>query len=747
MMADTPPNESVPEGARANQLQFIVTVGTRRWRLIAVFTVVAMLVYGTAELLRNPTRPRYAATTDLMIKRSVWERGLLRRVAGMASPTVKPGALIKRVVPGLHEEVVQTIVQHDIADGGPWAQASSEAEYAVKTAEIKRFLTFTDDPEADLIHVKATGQTKEDARRLAEFGARVFVERARNLQIKDKEQAYTLITEKIGEIRDQLTEAERARWTFQKETGFRPQLTSQMSTLQKALADNQNNTRSIVAEMGEVETQLIRNNEQLPLALGQIADSVVDELFSELDGLLREKTLLQLRFEDEFGPLQDLNIYIDEKQDTIRRALRELDIGTVGGINVWEERRGLRSRYLGLQLQLAKEEFSQETLLARQQELINNLPELLNQERLFSDLVGKTDQLRKQFNALIETEFEIGTEIDRSTGQVERRNNVSAGMITGPTRQFRTWGNFLVGGIIGLLIGFGLATMLEMMDTSIRSVEDITQYVGLEVVGTIPKMRFGKPQRGRRRGIYVDTDSEEQVDACIVTQHDPKSPISEAYRALRTNFQFATIQLKPRSVMVTSAVPGEGKTTTAVNLAVTMADRGMRVLLVDTDLRRPNAHRFLKMERGPGLAEILRAGTHFESVVRPTQIENLSIITSGRVPPNPSELIGSDRMKRFIDQVSREFDLVVCDAPSILVVTDPVLLATHTDTVLIVAAANNARRETILRAKKLLASANAHVAGVVLNGLEATRRHYYYYYYYYDDDDSARRSHRRWYHA
>ena len=157
------------------------------------------------------------------------------------------------------------------------------------------------------------------------------------------------------------------------------------------------------------------------------------------------------------------------------------------------------------------------------------------------------------------------------------------------------------------------------------------------------------------------------------------------------------------------------------------------VLLPDTDLRRPNVHRVLKMQRGPGLADVLREGVYLNSVLRPTRVDNLSIISSGRVPPNPSELIGSDRMARHMKRLGSQFDLVICDAPSILVVTDPVLLATYVATVVLTVSVNNARRETIQRACKLMQTAHANVADVVLNGLDATRRHYSYYFYYYDD--------------
>jgi capsular exopolysaccharide synthesis family protein len=149
------------------------------------------------------------------------------------------------------------------------------------------------------------------------------------------------------------------------------------------------------------------------------------------------------------------------------------------------------------------------------------------------------------------------------------------------------------------------------------------------------------------------------------------------------------------------------------------------------------------MERGPGLADVLREGYDVHKVIRPTRVENLWIISSGRVPPNPSELIGSERMRKLLEQLKNEFDLVICDAPSMLVVTDPVLLSTEVDTVVHVVSADHARRETVIRGKKLLETARAHIAGVVLNNLKATRRHYYYYYYYYDDD--AAQKPKRWY--
>lgn len=382
-------------------------------------------------------------------------------------------------------------------------------------------------------------------------------------------------------------------------------------------------------------------------------------------------------------------------------------------------------------------------------ELVEGLPELNKQSFDFQQITHKITQLRNQYDLMLQKEFEINSSIARDSATVERR---SATQMLPPSysRGTSSFVSTLMAALLGLFIGFATAMMLEMNDTSIKSPEDIVKYLNLEVIGMIPEMVFGKSptkakkgNRHRRKGAYMVSSDEEQIDASIVTQHDPKSPISEAYRSFRTNFQFATLKLKPKSIMVTSSVPGEGKTTTAVNFAVTMADRGIKVLIVDTDLRRPNVHRVLKIDRGTGLADVLRDQIPLDDVIRPTRTENLWIISSGRVPPNPSELIGSNHMQKLMLELGESFDLVVCDAPSVLVVTDPVLLATHVDTVALVVSVEYARRETIQRAKELLETANPHIAGVVLNGLKATVRHYYYYYYYYDD--RAQHGRRKWF--
>ena len=735
---------------REHQLRFIINVLALRWRMIAALTVTAALIYGVIGILRREEiRPRFLAQAKVLVKPSVWDRDVLKGTQGVPLTPFDAQSIVKRTSEQrLAEKVARALVQQDIADGRSLSDISTDDEYAAKAAEILKGLSLTSgDPQSGVITIEVANWPREDeAKRIADFAARVFVEENRQGQIEDDLRTHDAIKKRLQALQQELYSAEAAEWEYKKTMGFQTYgaVGEELTKIYQELSEKKAFREETQTKLAEVESELKSNASQLPEALGNVTDTVVTQMLGELDNLLEEQLMMSVVYNPAYPGLKEIEDEIAEKREAVLEAVRKIDQGVGDGTNVWKQRQGLYQQQLDLRLGLTGVEIRMATLQRMIEDLIPKIPELANRNMEYDRLAKETQHVRDQFNKLREKEFDIRTALSRESGQVERHESVTASVI--PIRGVGgVWTNFVIGGLVGLVVGFGLAVMLEIMDTSIRSIDDVTNYIGLEVIGTIPRMRFGKPKGGRRRrGTYVAAADEDEIDACIVTQHDPKSPISEAYRTLRTNFQFATIKRKPKTVMITSAVPGEGKTTTAVNMAVTMADAGMRVLLMDTDLRRPNVHHVLKIERGPGLADVLREGADLHSVIRETRIENLWIISSGRVPPNPSELIGSSRMQRLMKQLSNEFDLVVCDAPSILVVTDPVLLATHVDTVAIVVSVNNARRETIQRAHKLLLTANANVAGVILNGLEATRRHYYYYYYYYED--ASGKNHRRWYH-
>ena len=280
--------------------------------------------------------------------------------------------------------------------------------------------------------------------------------------------------------------------------------------------------------------------------------------------------------------------------------------------------------------------------------------------------------------------------------------------------------NAMLGLLIGLLLGGGLAFLLEYLDTSVRTIEDVKKYLSWPVLGIIPRFDHTPPGKTSRSGIEA-----------VVSKH-PKSVSAEAYRTLRTNIQLANLDHPPKSLVVTSAGPLEGKSTTALNLAVALAQKESKVLLVDSDLRKSIIHKALHLDNSTGLADlILNHGSLEAAVKRFDSVDNLWILTSGSTPSNPSELLGSGRMRSLVEQGKKGYDYLIFDTPPLMSVSDTAVLASQTDGILVVISPGKLRKEVALRTKELVDRIQTPVLGCVLNGVEPNHSNYYYYYHYY----------------
>ena len=215
----------------------------------------------------------------------------------------------------------------------------------------------------------------------------------------------------------------------------------------------------------------------------------------------------------------------------------------------------------------------------------------------------------------------------------------------------------------------------------------------------------------------------------LVVKNDPRSTAAEAFRALRTNIQFMDPDQALKSIVITSACPGEGKTTLVANLAISMAQLGKKVVCVDTDLRKPELHNLFNTLNMKGLTDYLMGIHSLGDVLQSTGIEGLSLITSGPKPPNPSEVLSSQKMKALMKQLSFEYDLVIYDSPPVISVTDAVILSSQTDGVILLIDSRASARQAVVKAKQTLELANAKILGVVLGKVSKENRGYYYYYY------------------
>lgn len=224
----------------------------------------------------------------------------------------------------------------------------------------------------------------------------------------------------------------------------------------------------------------------------------------------------------------------------------------------------------------------------------------------------------------------------------------------------------------------------------------------------------------------------------LITNLGNRSPITEAYRSLRTNLEFMNPDSPARTILFTSSGPGEGKSTTTANIAISSAQKGKKVLLIDCDLRKPVQHTIFSISNMQGVTDLLVDQTiSFDQVIQKTKIPNLHVIPCGTLPPNPAELLGSRRMSNLIKELINKFEMVFIDAPPIISVTDAAILASFLDGVILIVGYGQVERSMVVKAKELLNKVNAKILGVVLNRIKVDKHQEQYYYYYTKGEDHA----------
>ena len=291
----------------------------------------------------------------------------------------------------------------------------------------------------------------------------------------------------------------------------------------------------------------------------------------------------------------------------------------------------------------------------------------------------------------------------------------------------------IMGLIFGLGFGVALAFSLEFLDNSIKTVDEINK-LNLSVLGIIPSIgdENKKPLFNFRKK-FGNSNSSKGLKRRLMTREDPKSPVSEAYRGLRTSMLYSSTKSEPKSILVSSAGPGEGKTTTVANLAITYANLGKKTLLVDTDLRRPVVHKVFDLKREPGVTAFLSGSIdNYKKLVQSSGVENLSLITAGIIPPNPSELLGSDRMARLVKTLENDWDIVLFDSPPLIAVTDATMISQEIDQIVLVIKVGQTDKKAFHHTVSNLRNINAPLSGIIMNAVTGKSSYgsYYYYYYY-----------------
>lgn len=306
--------------------------------------------------------------------------------------------------------------------------------------------------------------------------------------------------------------------------------------------------------------------------------------------------------------------------------------------------------------------------------------------------------------------------------------------------------NLMLGFLIGLGLGVGLAFFIDHLDNSVNTMEDV-EAMNLSLLATIP---YIKPER--ENGLFdrfIEDPEARDINERLITHLKPKSPISESYRTLRTNITFSSAGKNRKTIMVTSSGPKEGKSTSISNLAITFAQMGNKTLLIDGDLRRPMLHKLFALDKQPGLTNVLVGRQDFHEAVKQLEgVPHLDVMTCGVIPPNPAELLGSERMKELLETLKDDYDVLLIDAPPIIAVTDPSILASMVDGVILVVRSAKAKRDAVQHAVEQLKRVEAPLLGVLLNGIQASNAYgsyyyYNYYHYYYGQDGEKKKKKRK----
>ena len=618
------------------------------------------------------------------------------------------------------------------------------------TQIIKKSISAEPIRDSDVILVKVQGPTPEAASNIANLVAEVIKERSASVKREQASSTRKFIEAQLPSVEATLNTAEEAIKNFKSQNQVvslsdeGKEILSRATEADKQMIAASTERQSIEGRLTAIYDQLkaqgALTESSLPLSAGSMADS----LRSNLLNLQMEIIKLQVKgYAPDHPQIKNLNAQIDNVKS---RLLEELQKTTQKNrLSPMPQIQSLLDQIPPLEIQMATASAREAALKAILSQYDFGLSKLPNKELQLARLLRAKEVGESVYRLLLVKHEEAKITEAGKIGNVRVIDRAQPPQFPIKPRKAL---NLAIGLVVGLTLGVGLSFFLDSMDNSVKTVEDIEHSFELPVLGLIPGIHSDGGKNGRKNG----SDEVARISATLVTKYTPRSHVSEAYRSLRTNIQFSRIDDPLKTVVISSAAPSEGKSTSAANLAITTALSGIRTLLVDADLRRPVVHSLFGLEREPGLSNLLAERLALEKVVKPSGIENLSILTCGAIPPNPSELLGSQRMRDLIKLLSQQYDLVLFDSPPVITVTDTAVLSPQVDGLVLVVKSHATDKRALTRAKTILTNLKANILGVVLNkielsGLAGSYDYYYHYNYYYADDGAKKkrgRQHKWW---
>lgn len=591
-------------------------------------------------------------------------------------------------------------------------------------------LTILQVPRTSLVKISISTPDPQLSAALANAHARIYMRQGVERLSRTDEEAQSFLEDKLVELKSRLEKSEAALNAYRRDKGV-ISFDDKGDLSAERLAD-------LNKSLTEAETQRIALEAQIPFirkgdydALPGIVDNVlVQALKQQRMALEKDRAQLIAQFKPGYPRAAEIETQLAD----IRRRLHE------------EMRTAVRSLESAYTLAATKEK----ELRTRMAEQKTEALRLKDVSVMYSILAREVDTNRQLYDSVLQRIKEIGMAAELHDSNTSVIDAAELPRIPSYPRKFLS---LMMSALLGLFVGFGAALFLEFLDNRLHSREEVERYLHLPSLTIVPdfkrmsgpnpygpkppseeekpRMVNGSGRATKEHALANGVHGKAPIGKDLVLHHHAFSPVAESYRTLRTSILLSRAEAEPKVVLFTSAMESEGKTSTVANTAIIFAQLGLRVVIVDADLRRSRCHEMLSIEKGLGLSELLTGRREVHQVIKPTSVDNLFLVTGGAAPPNPAELLYSRKMRETLTLLRDEFDCVFIDSPPVVPVSDPLLLSTMVDGVVLVVNSQTTPRKIVQEACLRLEQVQAKILGVVLNQADAQHEGYGYYYGYY----------------
>lgn len=527
----------------------------------------------------------------------------------------------------------------------------------------------------------------------------VYIEQSLETKTGVSQDAVTWLQKKIEEIRQKVETSEMKVQKYKEENQIISIEEKETITAQRL---NELNQQLMDAQVKRVEAEtrymnlkkLSREPEMIQSTQEVIGNSFIQSLKAQEVALEKEYAQMSEKYGPKHPQLVRLRSQLDEIRHRISLEVRKI-------IN------SIKTEY-----EVAKAR--EETIRNAFEEMKNEAQDFNKQSVEFGVLKRQAESDRQMYEILLKrlNEASVGEDIQAVNVRIVDRAVVPSSPVK-PRKLL----NIALSILIGLGLGVGFAFFFEYLDNTFRTPDDVEEALSIPFLGIVPEIKL--------------KEGESETDRDLAVQKKPRSTFAEAFRSIRTNLLLSSAEHKPGVILITSPGPYEGKSLTAINLALILVQTGERVLLIDGDMRKPRVYKVFGLDDSKGLSTLLTGHSDIKEVVFESAIPYLYLLPSGPNPPNPAELLGSGKMAEIIAELRKKFEYVIIDSPPLIAVTDSVVLSTIVDGVVIILKAGQTTKELAKRAHKNLKEINAKIIGAVLNEVDFERDRYYYYYPYY----------------